>query len=157
MACFKINISPPIQQNTILLQLISWEKAMEFLEFVKVFSKKLLTLEVGDIRPPLRIEVKLDLGILPLMTLRLPKSSTASVFTKFRPPLIWRKNSQLQEVKFEQSLFWFSQGVDFRFKFTGTNMIKITQPSCSSFTFFCDKTTRWLSVSWFYIGGKKVG
>ena len=128
MACFKINISPPIQQNAILLQLISWEKAMVFLEFVKVFSEKLLTLETGDIRPPLRIEVKLDLGILPLMTLRLPKSSTASVFTKFRPPLIWRKNSQLQEVKFEQSLFWFSQGVDFRFKFTGTNMTKITQP-----------------------------
>ena len=88
MACFKINISPPIKQNTILLQLICWEKVLEFLEFVKVFSQKLLTLEVGDIRPPLRIEVKLDLGILPLMTLRLPKSSAASVFTKFRPPLI---------------------------------------------------------------------
>ena len=89
---------------------------MVFLEFVKVFFSKLLTLETGEVRPPLRIEVKLDLGILPLMTLRLPKSSTASVFTKFRPPLIWRKNSQLQEVKFEQSLFWFSQGVDFRFQ-----------------------------------------
>ena len=61
---------------------------MVFLEFVKVFSEKLLTLETGDIRPPLRIEVKLDLGILPLMSLRLPKSSAASVFTKFRPPLI---------------------------------------------------------------------
>ena len=118
-----------------------------------IFSK-LLTLEVGDIRPPLRIEVKLDLGILPLMTLRLPKSSTASVFTKFWPPLIWRKNSQLQEVKFEQSLFWFSQGVDFRFQIYRNQhdqnhaTLLLAVVSRSFVTKLC---IRWLSVSWFYI------
>ena len=128
MACLKINISPSIQQNAILLYLISWKKSVGIPRICESIFSKLLTLEVGDIRPPLRIEVKLDLGILPWWLWgcqNLQRHPFSLIFD-----LLWFDG------KIHNSRRWNSNKVcfDFRkewifvFKFTGTKMIKITQP-----------------------------